>query len=112
LAELDWDGNIRELRNVLSRLSLNEQGNLIDEATVRSMVGDLSSDRPLRAASAGTGLKSDLHDLQRARVLTAYAETDNNISKTARRLGVSRNTIYRALRTGTEVTESDGKYRK
>lgn len=108
LAELDWDGNIRELRNVLSRLSLSEQGNLIDEATVISMVGDLSRDRPLRAASAGHGLKSDLHDLQRARVLTAYAETGNNISKAARRLGVSRNMIYRALRTRTDGTEPDG----
>jgi sigma-54 dependent transcriptional regulator, acetoin dehydrogenase operon transcriptional activator AcoR len=39
----------------------------------------------------------NLHDLQRARVLAAYAETGNNISKTARRLGVSRNMIYRAL---------------
>ena len=44
------------------------------------------------------GLKHDLHEIQRAHVLTAYAETGNNISKTARRLGVSRNTIYRALR--------------
>jgi transcriptional regulator of acetoin/glycerol metabolism len=39
-----------------------------------------------------------LHEIQRAHVLTAYAETGHNISKTARRLGVSRNTIYRALR--------------
>jgi len=36
--------------------------------------------------------------MQRAHVLTAYAETGNNVSKTARRLGVSRNTIYRTLR--------------
>jgi transcriptional regulator with PAS, ATPase and Fis domain len=108
LAELDWDGNIRELRNMLSRLSLGERGDLIDDATVKSMVGDSSSERPLRAASAGHGLKSDLHDLQRARVLTAYAETGNNISKAARRLGVSRNMIYRALRTRTDETESDG----
>ena len=43
-------------------------------------------------------MKHDLHEIQRAHVLTAYAETGNNISKTARRLGVSRNTIYRALR--------------
>jgi transcriptional regulator of acetoin/glycerol metabolism len=31
-------------------------------------------------------------------VLTAYAEAGHNISRAARRLGVSRNTIYRALR--------------
>jgi ActR/RegA family two-component response regulator len=30
-------------------------------------------------------------------VLSTYAETGKNVSETARRLGVSRNTIYRAL---------------
>ena len=34
LAELNWHGNIRELRNVLSRLSLTGRGNLIDETVV------------------------------------------------------------------------------
>ncbi len=38
-----------------------------------------------------------LHDVQRARILMVYAETTGNVSETARRLGVSRNTIYRAL---------------
>jgi transcriptional regulator of acetoin/glycerol metabolism len=107
LAEMDWDGNIRELHNVLSRLSLSERGNLIDEATVKSIARPSRGERLPRAASAGNGLKSDLHDLQRARVLTTYAETGNNISKTARRLGVSRNTIYRALRARTGVAQPD-----
>jgi len=98
LAELHWDGNIRELRNVLSRLSLAERGNLIDETAVETAVGNSSGERPLRKASTDWDLKHDLHEIQRAHVLTAYAETGNNISKTARRLGVSRNTIYRALR--------------
>jgi len=98
LAELNWDGNIRELRNVLSRLSLTGQGNLIDETAVDSVVVLSCSERLHRKASGNGGLKHDLHEIQRAHVLTAYAETGNNISKTARRLGVSRNTIYRALR--------------
>ena len=98
LAELNWDGNIRELRNVLSRLSLAERGSLIDETAVESVVGHSFSERLPGKASVSGGLKHDLHEIQRAHVLTAYAETGNNISKTARRLGVSRNTIYRALR--------------
>ncbi|HEY8338099.1 MAG TPA: sigma-54-dependent Fis family transcriptional regulator [Tardiphaga sp.] len=97
LAVLDWDGNIRELRNVLSRLSLNEQGGLIGEAAVQATIGPHSR-RLSGGGSASGGLKSDLRDLQRAHLLTAYAESGNNISKTARRLGVSRNMIYRALR--------------
>ena len=98
LAELDWDGNIRELRNVLSRLSLNEQGGLIGEAAVKAIVGHPRSKPLSGGGSASGGLKSDLRDLQRTHLLTAYAESGNNISKTARRLGVSRNMIYRALR--------------
>ena len=98
LADLEWDGNIRELRNVLSRLSLSGPGSLIDEAAVEAVVGNSCSERLLREGSINHGLKNDLHEIQRAHVLTVYAETGNNISKTARRLGVSRNTIYRTLR--------------
>ena len=98
LAELQWDGNIRELRNVLSRLSLSGPGSLIDETAVEAVVGHSCSERLPREGSINHGLKGDLHEIQRAHVLTAYAETGNNISKTARRLGVSRNTIYRTLR--------------
>jgi transcriptional regulator with PAS, ATPase and Fis domain len=98
LAELNWDGNIRELRNVLSRLSLAERGKLIDETAVESVVVPSCSEQLPRKVLGNGRLKHDLHEIQRAHVLTAYAETGNNISKTARRLGVSRNTIYRALR--------------
>ena len=98
LAELNWDGNIRELRNVLSRLTLAERGNLIDETLVDSVVGHSSDERLFGMAAGNNKLKPGLHEIQRAHVLTAYAESGNNISKAARRLGVSRNTIYRALR--------------
>jgi transcriptional regulator of acetoin/glycerol metabolism len=100
LAELDWDGNIRELRNVLARLSLGEHANLIDEAAVEAAIGRASEASPGRRISGEEESGRDLHEIQRAHVLRAYAETGNNISKTARRLGVSRNTVYRALRSG------------
>lgn len=98
LADLTWDGNIRELRNVLSRLSLAEHGNLIDEAVVDSLIGQPNCERSPGRTLRDRQQNRDLHEIQRALVLSAYAETGNNISKTARRLGVSRNTIYRALR--------------
>jgi sigma-54 dependent transcriptional regulator, acetoin dehydrogenase operon transcriptional activator AcoR len=98
LAELKWEGNIRELRNVLSRLSLAGPGHLIDETSVDTLVGHSDSERLPASMSGNEGLRHRLHEIQLAHVLATYAETGNNISKTARRLGVSRNTIYRALR--------------
>jgi transcriptional regulator of acetoin/glycerol metabolism len=85
LAARAWPGNIRELRNMLARFTLAADG-LIDEASVEAMID--------RSAQTEPG---SLHDIQRARILVVYAETAGNISETARRLGVSRNTIYRAL---------------
>jgi sigma-54 dependent transcriptional regulator, acetoin dehydrogenase operon transcriptional activator AcoR len=81
-----WPGNIRELRNVLARLTLGVANGLIDEACVEA-----AEYQPATVAAGS------LHDIQRARILTVYTETAGNISETARRLGVSRNTIYRAL---------------
>ncbi|MGY4309366.1 transcriptional regulator of acetoin/glycerol metabolism [Bradyrhizobium sp. USDA 4369] len=98
LAQRSWDGNIRELRNVLARLSLSETGPVIDAATVDAAIGlggpELKAPK-LKMDESGPG---DLHEIQRALVLTTFADTGNNISKTARRLGISRNTVYRALR--------------
>jgi transcriptional regulator of acetoin/glycerol metabolism len=74
------------LRNILARFTLAASDGLINEAGVEAII-----DQPPQAEVGS------LHDIQRARVLVVYAETAGNISETARRLGVSRNTIYRAL---------------
>jgi transcriptional regulator of acetoin/glycerol metabolism len=86
LAARPWPGNIRELRNMLARFSLATADGFIDEADVEAMSNQVPPVTP-----------GSLHDIQRARILVVYAETAGNISETARRLGVSRNTIYRAL---------------
>jgi transcriptional regulator of acetoin/glycerol metabolism len=86
LAARPWPGNIRELRNMLARFTLAATDGLIDEAAVEAMIG-----QPPPKTSGS------LHDIQRASVLAVHAETAGNISETARRLGISRNTVYRIL---------------
>lgn len=90
LAKRAWDGNIRELRSLLARLALtaSESGDKITEAMVASLPPSL----PSHSLAGGS-----LRDMQRARLLAVYAETGGNISETARRLNVCRNTVYRAL---------------
>jgi transcriptional regulator of acetoin/glycerol metabolism len=86
LAARPWPGNIRELRNMLARFTLAATDGFIDEAAVAAMIG-----QPPHKASGS------LQDIQRARVLAVHSETAGNISETARRLGISRNTVYRVL---------------
>ena len=91
LAALEWPGNIRELRNVLSRLTLTSTEDLIGQDALEGLAG---------CTCQSPRMPGTLHDLQRARILATFGETGNNVSETARRLGVSRNTIYRALGHG------------
>ena len=85
LAARPWPGNIRELRNMLARFTLAADG-FIDEAGVEAMIHQA----PLPTSGS-------LHETQRCHILAVHAETAGNVSETARRLGVSRNTVYRAL---------------
>ena len=87
LAAHAWPGNIRELRNALTRLTL------IDT--------ERPSHSPMSSACWGqpAAVSDRLRDQMTARILAAHRETGGNLSATARRLGVSRNTVYRALKS-------------
>ena len=86
LAARPWPGNIRELRNILARFTLAAADGLIDQAAAAVPIG--------QAPHPATG---SLHDIQIASIRLVHTETAGNVSETARRLGVSRNTVYRAL---------------
>jgi transcriptional regulator of acetoin/glycerol metabolism len=86
LATRPWPGNIRELRNVLARFTLAATN---DSATTAG-----AEDTIIQHPDSEPG---SLRDVHRARIVEMYTETAGNVSETARRLGVSRNTIYRAL---------------
>ena len=89
LAAWRWPGNIRELRSVLTRLAMDQPGQPITPAMAVAAVGHA----PPRA-DAG---RDSLRDAVRGRILAAHRDTGGNLSETARRLGVSRNTVYRAI---------------
>ena len=88
LAAAAWPGNVRQLHNMLARLTLSVRDSLIDEAAVTAAVG---------ARSPADPIGSSLKESQRSRILATYERSGGNISETSRRLNVSRNTVYRAL---------------
>jgi transcriptional regulator of acetoin/glycerol metabolism len=85
----EWRGNIRELRSLLTRLVLASTNESIEAADIAS-----------GAARPATEATDDLQGLKRERILAVHREHGCNVAATARRLNISRNTVYRALRGG------------
>ena len=93
LRQHPWPGNVRELINTMERVTL-----LVDAPVVSGASLDLSA--PPEAVSAAAAavapdhaLDAALGTVERARLLEALDETFWNVTRAARRLGISRDTL-------------------
>jgi transcriptional regulator of acetoin/glycerol metabolism len=93
-----WPGNLRQLANVLrTACALLEPHETV--IGWEHLCDDIAQALRAPAASAGEDESAlDLRSLSRVAVDRAVTESDGNLSEAARRLGISRNTLYRKLR--------------
>lgn len=91
-----WSGNIRELENCLERAFIVCHDTVIRPEHLPREVGQGPNHIP--------GMASALPDvpgareLDRSQVLDALVKTDWNVAKSARLLGIARNTLYQRIR--------------
>ncbi len=94
-----WPGNLRQLSSVLRTACA-----LLEPHEVRIGWEHLCDDlavqlrAPAGEAAPPASEAQDLRSLSRAAIDRAVAECQGNLSEAARRLGISRNTLYRRLR--------------
>ena len=96
-----WPGNIRQLTNMLRTAAIMARDTCL--IGLAELPEDLLEDLPLQDRSNAPydpdpGDEAGLRALRAGAVAAALQRHDGNISAAARALGVSRNTIYRALR--------------
>ncbi len=96
LQRVQWPGNIRQLKSFLVRLFIRSKDGIILEKDVQSAL-DCNSQGAEKISSQGR-----LRDSQRNLVRQAYEQLDGNVSAVARKLGISRNTVYKNLDPGND----------
>lgn len=89
LAHRSWQGNIRELKATLLELAIMSDGPI----SIADICPDREEEVPL-ALPNGFGLRG----LITRQVNDLLLQTNNNVSEVAKRLNVSRNTIYKYMR--------------
>ncbi|MDD5084756.1 MAG: sigma-54 dependent transcriptional regulator [Candidatus Omnitrophica bacterium] len=94
LKNYGWPGNIRELKNVIERIVVLSQGDII-------RIGEIPSD--IRGGGVGgeregTELKAtNLREAEKELIQKKLIECKGNKSKAAETLGISRRTLYRKI---------------
>ncbi|GAB6111611.1 sigma-54-dependent Fis family transcriptional regulator [Desulfomicrobium salsuginis] len=86
LVEHSWPGNVRELQNTIQRALHLCEGDILGAECLGLSVAEKA--RP--AASGGS-----LEDLERNAIVETLRQTGGNMAETARRLNISRATLYR-----------------
>lgn len=87
-----WPGNIRELENIIERaLNIVEEEEMIDSKHLPEEITGHKELVPIRT------LAEVMEETERATIFSSLEMTSGNKSETAKRLGVSRTTLYEKM---------------
>jgi DNA-binding NtrC family response regulator len=108
LQQSPWDGNVRELRNVIERACLLSDGRILSErdvvAAMRATSSPIAPPAPVADLPVRPGDGDLLSTAQRDQIDRVLKRANGNKSEAARLLGISRRSLYRWLER-LELTE-------
>ncbi len=100
LAGLQWEGNVRELENLVERLHLLSNSSIIGSAEIKEHLQHGLCEPVVDEVDSSASLE----EVKRAHVAKALAANKGNKTKTARQLGINVKTLYNLVRKlGIEV---------
>ncbi len=88
-----WPGNVRELRNAIEHAFVMCDGDVIVPEHLPESTRAPSDDQPGGEAATSGGVKDKLAQIERASILKALADENNNQTRAAKRLGLSRRAL-------------------
>ena len=91
-----WPGNIRELRNVVERLLLFADGDVITADTVRAALPAATLNPATAHRTTGTGTLADqVEQFERQVILDEIKHQNHHITNAAKALGLERSHLYK-----------------
>ena len=97
LLKYNWPGNVRELRSAIEHSVLFCRGERITLRDLPTEVRSQAAEQPAKAVEAGS--KFNVKDAEKQLIVRALQECGGNRTAAAEKLGMSRRTLHRKLRT-------------
>jgi two-component system response regulator HydG len=101
LIRYDWPGNVRELMNAVERGVVLARSPYLDEADFLFLKDALLSGDEDQAEPANLAIEGDapLGEIEKTAILKTLEAAGGNKSEAARRLGITRKTLHKKLKT-------------
>jgi len=100
----DWPGNVRELRNAMERSVVLTAGSVVEPGVLPEEIRN-NKGRPMAFLEIPQYPRAEeptpitpLRELERAAIIEALSRLGNNVTKTAKQLGISKATLFRKLK--------------
>jgi two-component system response regulator HydG len=110
-----WDGNVRELKNVIERACMLAEGTVLSERELAGGFGPephlaMRSLRPVESPAPRSGHETaPLEDIERGHIVEVLRQVNGNRMAAAKLLGISRRALYRRLERHHIMDESPGR---
>ncbi|PRY09253.1 sigma-54 dependent transcriptional regulator [Paraburkholderia sp. BL25I1N1] len=89
-----WPGNVRELKNAMERVAALARGPLVTADDLAFLTAPRAAASGIPAALLDLPLQQSIEWLERAAIERALQQTGGNRAEAARRLGISRQSLY------------------
>jgi transcriptional regulator with PAS, ATPase and Fis domain len=99
LKAYSWPGNIRELRNIMERISIISPNDII---MASDLPQELVGNKGISKSRQSTDYEGTMEDIERDAILSALKKTNGVKSEAAKNLRIGLKTLYRKLDKYTE----------
>ncbi|MFH0975646.1 MAG: sigma-54 dependent transcriptional regulator [Spirochaetota bacterium] len=96
LIKHNWPGNVRELKNIIERLTIMVQSDVIDKDDIARHIGSYDYEDVMSGDTST--LKQAREEFEKEYIIRALKKNNNNISSTARELGIERTNLHRKVK--------------
>jgi two-component system nitrogen regulation response regulator NtrX len=99
LQAYQWPGNVRELKNLVERLAIMTESEVIDEADIPPSYKRQRSQAGEEEFFHVVSLKEAKKAFEKAYIIRKLSENDNNVSETADSIGIERSHLYKKIKS-------------
>ncbi|MDY6838542.1 MAG: sigma-54 dependent transcriptional regulator [Thermodesulfobacteriota bacterium] len=97
LQEYSWPGNVRELKNLVERLAIMTQADVIDECDIPPTYRRQKQEEAGVEFFEGASFSEAKREFEKAYLRQKLAENNNNISQTADSIGMEKSQLYKKI---------------